>query len=225
MESKMGTREQDAYHAYLNLLEQKGLPQADLDQRKFVLSRLMLYIENIPSDGLYYRRAVDKYFKRMSEAELAMSVPVIRDYFSFWIKDIKAIAAMNQDHEFETDSHDVRPAMSNLKSLWKSLDKLTLTETEMQPLETYEHSLRSRGVDDKLVSTQKKLAKLLLLRLRDVPHKQPNAYRRVIDANLALFHMEEAHQAFLKVGREFYGFWRGHLVAQQNHAGELALAA
>jgi hypothetical protein len=221
----MALREQDAYEAYLKLLAQKGIAKEDLLERKFVLLRLMLYIENIPTDGQFYRKAVDKVLKRMSNEELSKAIPVIRDYYSFWIKDIKAIAAMNQDHEFDADGHQWHPDTSDLKSLWKSLDKLTLTETEAQPLETYEYLLRSRGADDEFVSTRKKLAKLLLLRLRDVPHKQPNAYRKVIDANLAIFNAKEMHHTFLNVAREFYGFWRGNQDIRFAHTNALAFAA
>jgi hypothetical protein len=221
----MAIREQDAYEAYLKLLAQKGIAKEDLLERKFVLLRLMLYIENIPTDGQFYRKAVDKVLKRMSNEELGKAIPVIRDYYSFWIKDIKAIAAMNQDHEFDADGQHWHPDTSDLKSLWKSLDKLTLTETEAQPLETYEYLLRSRGANDEFVSTRKKLAKLLLLRLRDVPHKQPNAYRKVIDANLAIFNAQEMHHTFLNVAREFYGFWRGNQDIRFAHTSGLAFAA
>lgn len=221
----MANREQDAYEAYLKLLAKKGISKEDLTERKFVLLRLMLYIENIPSDGQFYRKAVDKVLKRMSNEELSKAIPVIRDYYSFWIKDIKAIAAMNQDHEFDAEGHQWRPDTSDLKALWKSLDKLTLTEKESQPLETYEYLLRSRGADDEFISTRKKLAKLLLLRLRDVPHKQPNAYRKVIDANLAMFNVQETHHTFLNVAREFYGFWRGNQDIRFAHSSALAFAA
>jgi len=221
----MAKREQDAYEAYLKLLAQKGIAKEDLLERKFVLLRLMLYIESIPLDGQFYRKAVDKVLKRMSNEELSKAIPVIRDYYSFWIKDIKAIAAMNQDRKFDADGHHWHPDTSDLKSLWKSLDKLTLTETEIQPLETYEYLLRSRGADDEFVSTRKKLAKLLLLRLRDVPHKQPNAYRKVIDANLGMFNVKDTHHAFLNVAREFYSFWRGNHYLTRLQSNVLAIAA
>lgn len=218
-------REQDALKAYLNLMERKGVSETQLIQRQFILIRLMPYIENIPSDGASYRAAVDKLFKELDEAEWAICIPVIRDYFSFWVKDIKAIAGMNQDHEFDGTRQEWRPETRNLKELWESLDKVTLTNVEMTPLVTYEKALRNRGADDLFIDTRRKLAKLLLLRLRDVPHKQPNAYRKVIDANLPLFTMSETHHTFLNVGREFYYFWRGDYSMAQQASNQVALAA
>ncbi len=137
------------------------------------------------------------------------------------MKDIKAIAGMNQDHAFEANPTQWQPETRDLKALWESLDKVTLTNVEAKPLETYESALRSRGADDLFIDTRRKLAKLLLLRLRDVPHKQPNAYRKVIDANLPLFTTDEAHHTFLNVGREFYYFWKG----DGNAMNQLAMAA
>lgn len=218
-------REQDALKAYLNLMERKGVSETQLIQRQFIVIRLMPYIEHIPSDGTSYRAAVDKLFKELDEAEWAICIPVIRDYYSFWVKDIKAIAGMNQDHEFDANHKEWRPETRNLKELWETLDKVTLTNVEMTPLATYEKALRNRGADDLFIDTRRKLAKLLLLRLRDVPHKQPNAYRKVIDANLPLFTMNETHHTFLNVGREFYYFWRGDYSMGQQAFNQVAMAA
>lgn len=218
-------REQDALKAYLNLMERKGVSETQLIQRQFIVIRLMPYIEHIPSDGTSYRAAVDKLFKELDEAEWAICIPVIRDYFSFWVKDIKAIAGMSQDHEFDANHKEWRPETRNLKELWETLDKVTLTNVEMTPLATYEKALRNRGADDLFIDTRRKLAKLLLLRLRDVPHKQPNAYRKVIDANLPLFTMNETHHTFLNVGREFYYFWRGDYGMGQQAFNQVAMAA
>lgn len=214
-------REHEALKAYLKLLQQKGFPETKLIQRQYIILRLIPYIENIPQDGGHYRAAVDKLFNVLDQAEWAICIPVIRDYFSFWVKDIKAIAGMNQDKAFEANPKDWQPETRDLEALWASLDQATLTHTEERPLETYEQALRNRGADDFFINSRKKLVKLLLLRLRDVPHKQPNAYRKVIDANLPLFKSEEAHHTFLNVGREFYYFWKGDV----NAAQQLAMAA
>jgi hypothetical protein len=211
----MSTREQDALKAYLKLLEQKGVPEAKLIQRQYVILRLIPYIEHIPADGAHYREAVDQLFNKLDHAEWAICIPVIRDYFSFWVKDIKAIVGMNQDKAFEANAKEWRPETRDLKELWESLDKATLSNVETKPLQDYEKALRSRGADESFVNSHRKLAKLLLLRLRDVPHKQPNAYRKVVDANLPLFTTDETHHTFLNVGREFYYFWKGdHLTMQ-----------
>ncbi|HNV88861.1 MAG TPA: hypothetical protein PKL53_07845 [Methylotenera sp.] len=202
-------REHVALNAYLNLLERKGLSKALLRQREVFILRLVPYIEKINSDGFAFREAVDELFKKLDKSLWPAYLPVIREYFSFWINDIKAIVAMNQDNAFEANPPEWKPAETDLKQMWDSLDELSLTTSEIKPLETYESVLRSHGADDFFVAACKKLVKLLLLMLRSAPHKQPVAYRKAVDANLALFTSEEAYNNFLKVGREFYYFWKG----------------
>jgi hypothetical protein len=206
-------REHVALSAYLNLLERKGFSKESLRQREVVILKLVPYIEKIKSDGFAFRSAVDELFKKLDKSLWAVSLPVIRDYYSFWIDDIKAIVAMNQDNAFEVSSTEWKPKETDLKQVWNSLDKLTLTTSEIKPLETYESVLRNNGADDSFVATCKKLVKVLLLLLRSAPHKQPAAYRKALDANLALFSTEEAYKVFLKVAREFYYFWRGDFSA------------
>jgi hypothetical protein len=214
-------REYDALNAYLKLLQHKGYSEAKLIQRQYLIQRLIPFIEEIPQDGSCYRGAVDQLFNTLDQAEWAICIPVIRDYYSFWIKDIKAIAGMNQDKAFEADAKAWRPETRNLAELWDSLDEVTLTHVESKPLETYESALRRRGVDDYFIDTRKKLVKFLLLGLRDAPHKQPNAYRKIIDANLTLFSNDESYHTFLNVGREFYYFWKG----DRNAMMQIAVAA
>ena len=207
-------REHIALSAYLNLLERKGFSKSALRQREVTILKLIPFIERINSDGLAFRTAVDEFFKKLDKAQWAACLPVVREYFSFWIDDIKAIVAMNQDHAFEPTALEWKPKETDIKEMWNSLDQVTLTSSEIEPLETYESALREHGADDFFVATCKKIVKLLLLMLRNAPHKQPVAYRKAVDANVGLFKSEEAYNMFLKVGREFYYFWKDDLSAR-----------
>ncbi len=207
-------REHVALNAYLNLLERKGFSKSALRQREVTILKLIPFIERINSDGLAFRTAVDEFFKKLDKPQLAACLPVVREYFSFWIDDIKAIVAMNQDNAFEPTALDWKPKEADMKEMWNSLDQVTLTSSEIEPLKTYESALREHGADDFFVATCKKIVKLLLLMLRSAPHKQPVAYRKAVDANVGLFKSEEAYNMFLKVGREFYYFWKDDLNAK-----------
>jgi len=202
-------REYIALKAYLNLLASKGAPKERLRQREVILLKLFPFIEQLPTDGFLFREAVDDFFVVQDKADWAIYIPIIRDYFSFWMNDIKAIAAMNTDKKYELGTQEWKPEEANLEKLWESLDDAMLSPKELQPLQTYEQALRSHGADDSFVGLRTRFAKLLFLRLREAPHKQPSAYRQVVDANLPLFTLDETHHMFLKVGREFYYFWKG----------------
>ena len=218
-------REHVALSAYLNLLERKGFNKMELRQREVIILKLIPWIENIHCDGNAFRDAVDQLFKTVEKSLWVSYLPVIREFFSFWIDDIKAIVAMNQDNAFGANLVKWKPVETELKDLWSSLDKHTLTKAEMQPLAEYEKVLRSNGVEEFVVNACKKLAKLLLILLRSAPHKQPVAYRHALDANLTLFSSNEAYKVTLKVGREFYYFWKGDVHATDLAHPELAFAA
>ena len=218
-------REHVALSAYLNLLKRKGFTKAELRQREVIILKLIPWIETIHCDGYTFRDAVDHLFKDLDKSLLFSYLPVIREYFSFWIDDIKAIVAMNQDNAFGANLVKWKPGEIELKELWRSLDHQILTKLETQPLEEYEKVLRSSGVEDFFINACKKLAKLLLILLRNAPHKQPVAYRHALDANLALFSSNEAYKVTLKVGREFYYFWKGDVNATNLVLPTLAYAA
>ena len=215
-------REHVALSAYLNLLERKGFSKSALRQREVTILKLIPFVERINSDGLAFRTAVDEFFKKLDKSQLAACLPLVREYFSFWIDDIKAIVAMNQDNAFGPTALDWKPKEADIKEMWNSLDQVTLTSSETAPLETYESALREHGADDFFVATCKKIVKLLLLMLRSAPHKQPVAYRKVVDANVELFKSEEAYNIFLKVGREFYYFWKDDIDAKDKMQPALA---
>lgn len=218
-------REHIALSAYLNLLERNGISKMLIRQRELVILKLIPYLEAINADGFSFRNAVDEYFKLIDKSQWASCLPVIRDYFSFWSNDIKAIIALNQDHAFGVNPTEWQPMDADLKQMWNSLDEISLTMAEIQPLECYETELRKSGADDFFIVACKKLVKLLLLLLRSAPHKQPVAYRKALDANLTLFSSAEAYKVSLKVGREFYYFWKGDSIAKNPLQPALAMAA
>lgn len=218
-------REHSALSAYLNLLERKGFTKIELRQREVIILKLIPLIENIHCDGNAFRDAVDTLFQSLDKSLWFSYLSVIREFYSFWIDDIKAIVAMNQDNAFGANLVKWKPVETELKDLWNSLDSHTLTKLEMQPLDEYEKVLRRNGVEDFVVNACKKLVKLLLLLLRNAPHKQPVAYRHALDANLTLFSSNEAYKVTLKVGREFYYFWKRDVHANDLNKLELAIAA
>jgi hypothetical protein len=218
-------REHVALSAYLNLLERKGFTKIELRQREVIILKLVPWIEKIHCDGNAFRDAVEQLFKNLDKSLWFCYLPVIREFFSFWIDDIKAVVVMNQDNTFGANLMKWKPGETDLKDLWGSLDKHALTKLEMQPLDEYEKVLRGNGAEEFVVNACKKLAKLLLILLRNAPHKQPVAYLHALDANLTLFSSSEAYNVTLKVGREFYYFWKGGVHADDFDQSDLAYAA
>ena len=158
----------------------------------------------------------------IDKEKLAFCVTVAREYFTFWAKDIKAIATLNADSGFDVDSVQWQPLDHNLKVLWEMLDKEQFSVTETWAIKAYTLALRQDGASQSLVDTRVKLVKLLLIRLRDAPDKNHKIYRIAVDSSASLFTVKETRYLFFSVVREFYYFWIGDPKAAEYILGDTA---
>jgi hypothetical protein len=213
-------REQEALGAYLKLLQNKGVSEVSLKQREVLLLELMPRIADLSNDGLLYRDAVEDFLDSLDKTKWAFCLAVAREYFPFWTKDIKAIAALNADAGFDLSSEQWQPFDYNLKVLWEMLDKEQFGVSETWPLKSYTLALRQEGATQSLVDTRIKLVKLLLMRLRDAPDKNHKVYRIAVDSSASLFAVKETRHLFFSVVREFYYFWIGDPNAAQYIRGD-----
>ncbi len=215
-------REQEALGAYLKLLQNKGANEASLNQRKEFLLELVPRITDLPNDGDMYRDAVEDYLEGIDQSKWAFCLAIAREYFPFWTKDIKAIAALNADAAFEVDPIQWQPLDQNLKVLWDMLDKEQFEVSETWPLKAYTLAMRQNGAAQSLVDTRIKLVKLLLIRLRNAPDKNHKIYRIAVDSSGSLFTNKDTRRLFFAVVREFYYFWIGDPNAAQYILGDAA---
>ena len=203
------TREQEALQAYLNLLRNKGADEQDLERRAQLLQQLLPIISDAPSQGQGYRNAVEALLDRIGRADWPYALSVVREFYPFWTRDIKTIAALNAEAAFGATCEAWQPPDCDLSALWGSLDQERFGVAENWPLKAYTQALRQEGAAPALVETRVKLVKLLLLRLRDAPDKSAMTYRAAVDATVPLFELKETRRLFLAVVREFYYFWIG----------------
>ncbi|AKR43410.1 hypothetical protein [Methylophilus sp. TWE2] len=225
------TREEEAQKAYVKLLTGQGVSQRVLVQREFVIIRLSAFLKDIPCDGSHYRQAVDRFIASMDPAEIPAILPVVREFFSFWVRDIKAIAAMSQAKVFNGTTPVTMATQDELFKHWYDLDKTTMTSQEEQVMDTFKQVSMVRGFEPAVFKERMRMAKCLLLSLRQVPYKQSHSYRQMVDRNLPLFNALGSQHTFLSVSREFYYFWRSDMLkpqavkspAMQGH--EMAIAA
>lgn len=225
------TREEEAQKAYVKLLTGQGVSQRVLIQREFVIIRLSAFLKDIPCDGSHYRHAVDRFIASLDPAEIPTILPVVREFFSFWVRDIKAIAAMSQAKVFNGTTPVTMATQDELFKHWYDLDKTTMSSQEKQVMDAFEQVCMVRGFEPAVFKERMRMAKCLLLSLRQVPYKQSYSYRQMVDRNLPLFNALGSQHTFLSVSREFYYFWRGDMLKPQtatstNMQGrEMAIAA
>lgn len=205
----MEDREQEALSAYLNLLRIKGADEATLARRRQFLDRLFPALKGIAYAGNAYREAVEQVLDGIDSQDWPYSLAVAREYFHFWIRDFKAIAAFTADAEYKVEPIDWQPVDLDIRSLWQTLDKTKFDTVENWPLKAYAHGLKQAGAEQALIDTRVKLVKILLIRLRDAPQKSTRHYRIAVDATVPLFEKHDTRRLFFAVVREFFHFWIG----------------
>lgn len=203
------TREQEALGAYLKLLQNKGADEVSLNRRSDFLAKLFPAIQDVKLEGPAYRGAVERVINDVNRLEWPFCLAVAREYFHFWIKDFKSIAALNADAGFDVNPIEWQPLDLDLKTLWKSLDEAKFVTAETWPLKAYTLALRQAGAEQVLVDTRVKLVKILLIRLREAPEKSNRHYRVAVDSTVPLFEKNDTRRLFFAVVREFYYFWIG----------------
>lgn len=204
-------RELEALLAYLKLLESKGASSEVLQKREVFLTQLNVVLCEKMLDSTEYRDAIELLMESIPADEWHDSLTAAREYYPFWTKDFKAIATLSRQSAFEITPSTWRPiSNTTLKALWDCLDTEKFDTSENWPLKAYTQALRFEGADKTLVDTRVKLAKVILIRLRDAPEKTRSTYRTAVDLTLPLFNIKQNRRLFLVVVREFYHFWTGN---------------
>jgi hypothetical protein len=204
------SRENEAINAYLKLLQSKGADDDMLQKRTIFLQQLGLNLVNRELNGNEYRAAIEDLMERVPADDWHLCLTAAREFYPFWMKDIKAIAALNVNPGFDVKPLQWKPLPASLKSLTDSLETEKFDASENWPLKAYSQALRQEGSEQVLVDTRVKLAKIILIRLRNAPVKSHKSYRTAVDLTLPLFNIKKNRRLFLVVVREFYHFWTGN---------------
>ncbi len=204
------TREKEAINAYLKLLQSKGASTSLLHKRSLFLDKLSARLGDLVQDGNEYRLLVEEMVESMPPDDWHDCLTAAREFYPFWVKDIKTIATLNLNSGFEVKPMDWKPDLVSLKNLTDSLETEKFDTSENWPLKAYAQALRHEGADQALVETRVKLAKIILMRLRGAPDKNNTAYRTTVDLTLPLFTIKQNRRLFLVVVREFFHFWTGN---------------
>ena len=204
------TRENEAFRAYLKLLQAKGANASTLHKRSSFIEKLILNLIEKETDGNQYREAVEVMMENVPADEWHDCLTAAREFYPFWCGDFKAITALSIHPGFDIEPIQWKPLPASLKSLMEGLETEKFDVSENWPLKAYAQALRQEGSEQSLVDTRVKLAKIILVRLRNAPVKNHKSYRTAVDMTLPLFNIKNNRRLFLVVVREFYHFWIGN---------------
>lgn len=200
-------REKQATDAYLKFLKSKGATTGTLYQRSRFLDAFMLKLSDKEQTRKTFAIALEETLMSLPQADRSNALNTAREYFPFWMNDIKAIAMFHEYYGFSIKEMTWEPKHTTLDALTKNLDNETFNAEESSSLTHYLEAIANLGANRSIISTRNKLAKIILLRLREAPIKNHAVYRLSVDLTLPLFKTQEIRELYLDVVREFYHFW------------------
>ena len=208
--NNIDSREQQALEVYIKLLTTKGFGPDTFVPRISFLNKLMPLLEGKETSGGAYRSVIEGLMDSVQAADWPESLVISREYYPFWIGDLKAVSNLSKATTTDALPIDWQPANVLLSDLWHSVDTEKFGTTDAWAIKAYTKALRFENAEQTLIDTRLKLAKILLVRMRDAPDKNNRVYRTVVDATLPLFEVKKNRRLFLVVVREFFHFWAGN---------------
>ena len=204
------SREQQALEVYIKLLTTKGFGPDTFVPRISFLNKLMPLLADKESSGSEYRSVIETLMDSVKVEDWAESLVISREYFPFWMGDLKAVSQLSKNATEDALPIEWQPESVLLSDLWHTVDTEKFGTTDSWALKAYTKALRFENADQTLIDTRLKLAKILLVRMRDAPDKNNKIYRTTVDATLPLFEVKKNRRLFLVVVREFFHFWAGN---------------
>ncbi len=208
------TREQNAIDAYLAILKKNGVDEYNIAARETILEELGGILADQQLDGNGYRTVIETFVERKPADEWPFILSTAREFYHFWVEDIKVIAEKNKNKVYTKEEDGWMPKPVTMEKLTETLKAEKFDSAELWPLKAYKQALKNAGAGDDLIAVRSKLAKITMLRLRNCPDKNHQTYRTVVDSTLPLFKIKNSRKLFLEVVREYYHFWCGHPEAE-----------
>jgi hypothetical protein len=209
------SRENEAISAYFKLLRSKGGNDASISQREVLFEQLVPLLAGIENSGTAYREVIERLMESQHASNWPANLVIAREFFPFWIGDFKAIGHLASEVGFDLHPVDWMPAEISMADIWKTIDQEKFSTAESWAIKSYSKAMKDLEAPDDVYDVRMKMAKILIVRLRDAPVTQKNAYRIVVDATTPLFELKPTRKLFLVVVREFYQFWSGNPDAKE----------
>jgi len=105
-------------------------------------------------------------------ADWPANLVIAREFYPFWMSDIKAISHLNSELGFDLHPVDWMPTEISLADLWNNIDQEKFSTAESWAIKSYNKALNDEHAPAEVIDVRIKFAKILIVRLRDAPITQ-----------------------------------------------------
>ncbi len=198
-----------AIEKYITFITSKGQNQNILIVQDYLV-RLTNFLSHVNGDGLSYRKAINAFLKTLRTEERPYCLNLAREFFPFWIEVVKSVTSSSKGNLFNLISLNKQPSHKMLLEVWNNIDHENVTERENIPLRHYSESMDNIGIDQEVIHTRKKIAKIITKELRNHNETFEMNYRNAVNNTQYLFKIQNVKRVFICVSREFYYFCINH---------------
>ncbi|RXZ45351.1 hypothetical protein [Crenobacter cavernae] len=188
--------------AYLSLLARRGADPQVLLARQRLLGQLLPHLNGIRYDG--YRVAVETFLAGCRNGERGAALQCAREYFYFWIGDVRRLASVAGRQGFSTRE----VALENSAGFQSLRERMGQEGFVRFPpsLDIYLGHLYEHGLSSGELSRRESLVQALIYLLNGAPYL-PERYRMAVDALLMHFSELADKSAVVSLAREFFYYW------------------
>jgi hypothetical protein len=205
-ELNIGVHLISAIESYINSLKEKNTTDDFVHDSKYFLIKLSHHLYGIKISGISYRQAVEKLLLNVEKKERTFCINLAREFYRFWRSANRSLAEIDNEQTLKLNAQN-----EEFIKLWDRIDQELFTDTEKWPLKLYAESMRQIGISEKDINLSQKIAKVIILELRNDHSNQDQTYRDAINRTQQLFLRKDLKTISLIVSREFYHYWVGNI--------------
>ena len=204
-EFELGVNLVNAIESYIVGLKATNRSQEFLDDCNYFLIKLTHHLYEIEINGASYRQAVEKLLHEVDSTDRTFCINLAREFYRNWRSANRSLAEVSKDQSLKLIAQK-----EEFMKVWEGIDSAFLSDEENEALTLYTDSMILKLLVEKDIIISQKIAKVILLELRNDPANTEDSYREAIDRTLVLFERLDLKTFFLIVSREFYHFWQAN---------------
>lgn len=187
-----------AVHSYMNTYFSKQSNPKSIDEVKFYLNKLANYLYTIDVDGVAYRQVIDKLIFGLDKKNRDFCITLAREFYPY---------CRNNYGVLDQNIINIEASKIEFVQLWNKIDDEFFSNIESNSLFQYIQFLNQNSLSQSDISISGKIAKVIILEIRNHDQNLKISYRSAINKIQHYFSYNDMQGLFYEVSRQLYKFW------------------